>query len=160
MTPTSDVHHREVTPEAVADRLHSAAIHLLRRVRRSDQATGLSPVRLSALSVLVFGGPLTLGELAAAEQVRPPTMSRLVRTLEAEGLVRRETDATDKRVVRLTATETAVRILREGQSARVASLAAQLRNLTPEEIALLHRAATLVERLARSADPAGDGGAI
>ena len=62
----------------VADRLHSAAIHLLRRVRQQDVATGEGPARLSALSVLVFGGPKTLGELAAAEQVKPPTMSRIV----------------------------------------------------------------------------------
>ncbi len=63
---------------AVADRLHSAAIHLLRRVRKQDAATGEGPARLSALSVLVFGGPMTLGQLAAAEQVKPPTMSRIV----------------------------------------------------------------------------------
>ncbi|MDQ3996553.1 MAG: hypothetical protein M3303_05995, partial [Gemmatimonadota bacterium] len=67
----------------LADRLHSAAIHLLRRLRREDARTGLSGPRLSALSVVVFAGPLTLGELAAAEQVRPPTMTRLVRALEA-----------------------------------------------------------------------------
>jgi len=63
--------------EVVADGLHSAAIHLLRRVRKQDTKTGEGPARLSALSVLVFGGPKTLGELAAAEQVRPPTMTRI-----------------------------------------------------------------------------------
>jgi DNA-binding MarR family transcriptional regulator len=147
--------HREINPEVVADRLHSAAIHLLRRVRRTDEATGLTPVRLSALSVLVFGGPLTLGELAAAEQVRPPTMSRLVRTLEAEGLVSREADPTDKRLVRLTATDAAVGILRAGQSARVASLAAQVRKLSMDEIELLDRAASLMDQLARNPDPGG-----
>src|SRR3954463_14052103 len=62
----------------LADRLHSTAIHLLRRVRKQDVAIGQGPARLSALSVLVFGGPKTLGELAAAEQVKPPTMSRIV----------------------------------------------------------------------------------
>jgi DNA-binding MarR family transcriptional regulator len=156
MTGPAGASHNEITPEVVADRLHSAAIHLLRRVRRTDTATGLTPVRLSALSVLVFGGPLTLGELAAAEQVRPPTMSRLVRTLEAEGLVSREADPSDGRVVRLTATATAIHILREGQSARVASLAAQIRQLATEEVILLHRAATLMEQLARNPDPGGD----
>ena len=65
-------------PATVADHLHSAAIHLLRLVRRRDAETGLSPARLSALSVLVFGGPRTVGDLAADEQVRSPTMSRLV----------------------------------------------------------------------------------
>jgi DNA-binding MarR family transcriptional regulator len=75
-----------------ADRFHSAAIHALRHVRREDPATGLSAARLSALSVLVFGGPTTLGELAAAEQVKPPTMTRIVRALEEDGLVTSEWD--------------------------------------------------------------------
>src|SRR5918912_3988253 len=87
-----------------ADRFHSAAIHALRRVRREDPATGLSAARLSALSVLVFGGPRTLGELAAAEQVRPPTMTGLVRALEEGGYVRRDADPDDGRVHRLRST--------------------------------------------------------
>src|SRR5215208_7560323 len=77
----------------LADRLHSAAIHLLRRLRREDDASGLAAPKLSALSVVVHAGPLTLGALAAAEQVRPPTMTRIVAALEAEGLVTREADA-------------------------------------------------------------------
>src|SRR5512132_4206945 len=79
--PTSD------DAERTADLLHSAATHLLRRPRREDAATALSAPRFSALSVIVFGGPLTLGELAGAEQVRPPTMTRLVSALEEAGLV-------------------------------------------------------------------------
>src|ERR671934_2351081 len=94
-----------------ADRFHSAAIHALRHVRRVDPATGLSAARLSALSVLVFGGPRTLGELAAAEQVRPPTMTRIVRALEDEGYVRRESDPTDGRVARLHPTPAGERML-------------------------------------------------
>src|SRR3954468_14349028 len=88
----------------VADRLHSAAIHLLRRLRTEDTASGLTAPRLSALSVIVFGGPLTLGALAAAEQVRPPTMTRLVAALEQAGLVARELDPDDRRHVLLRAT--------------------------------------------------------
>src|SRR6476661_10655355 len=83
---------------STAIRLHSAAIHLLRRLRREDDASGLSAPRLSALSVVVFGGPLTLGALAAAEQVRPPTMTRIVSALEAAGLVQREPGPRDGRV--------------------------------------------------------------
>jgi DNA-binding MarR family transcriptional regulator len=83
--------------ERVADRLHSAAIHLLRHVRRRDGETGVTAPHLSALSVLVFAGPRTLGELAAAEQVTPPSMTRIVRNLEAEGLVEREPDPADRR---------------------------------------------------------------
>src|SRR6202521_1536653 len=74
---------------ATSDRLHSAAIHLLRRVRKEDAIMAEAPARLSALSVLVFGGPMSLGELAAAEQVKPPTMSRVVAGLERNGLVAR-----------------------------------------------------------------------
>src|SRR3954452_9515904 len=85
----------------LADRLHSAAIHLLRRLRREDDASGLPAPQLSALSVIVFGGPITLGALAAAEQVRPPTITRVVATLEESGLVVRETDDADRRVARV-----------------------------------------------------------
>src|SRR5260221_13290974 len=73
---------------AVADRLHSAAIHLLRRLRVEDKAIGLSGPRTSALSVIVFRGPVTMSALAEAEQVRPPTMTRLVDGLERRGPVR------------------------------------------------------------------------
>ena len=78
------------TPE-LADRLHSAAIHLLRRARRTDPLTGVSAAQLSALSVLM-SGPKTLGELAAAEQVRAPTMSRLVSEMERTGAARKVVD--------------------------------------------------------------------
>src|SRR2546421_9589073 len=90
---------RVATPE-LADRLHSAAIHLLRRVRRTDTLTGVPAAQLSALSVLM-SGPKTLGELAAAEQVRPPTMSTLVAQMERSALLRRARDARDARVVRV-----------------------------------------------------------
>ena len=76
-----------------ADRLHSAAIHLLRYVRQEDAAAGITATRLSALSVLVFGGARTIGELASAEQVRPPTMTKIVTGLEEAGLARRRTPA-------------------------------------------------------------------
>jgi DNA-binding MarR family transcriptional regulator len=137
-----------VGAEPVADALHSAAIHLLRWLRREDERSGLSGPRLSALSVIVFGGPVTLGELAAAEQVRPPTITRLVRALEAEGLVAREPDPRDGRVTRLRATEAGRRLLAEGRARRVAALARQLAPLSAEERATLARAAELLERLA------------
>src|SRR5205807_9274864 len=81
-----------------ADRLHSAAIHLLRRLRVGDRESGIGPAQLSALSVLVFGGPRSLGELADAEQVRPPTLSRIVSGLERAGLVKRESTEDGRRV--------------------------------------------------------------
>ncbi len=77
---------RAVNGEVVADALNSAMIHLLRRAAREDVAAGIGPAQLSALSVLVFGGDTTLGRLAHAEQVRPPTMTRIVAALEQAGL--------------------------------------------------------------------------
>src|SRR5258707_10580908 len=96
-----------------ADRLHSAAIHLLRRLRVRDRESGVGPAQLSALSVLVFGGPRSLGELADAEQVRPPTMSRIVVGLEQAGLLRRK-KTEDKRRMLLGAAGKGHKILQEG----------------------------------------------
>ncbi len=131
----------------LADRLHSAAIHLLRRLRREDTRTGLSAPRLSALSVVVFAGPLTLGELAAAEQVKPPTMTRLVRALEARGLVTREGDEHDGRVVRLRATAKGRALMAEGRARRVRALAEGLRTLEAAEREALGEAVEVLERI-------------
>lgn len=134
-------------PDLVADRLHSAAIHLLRRLRHEDWASGLSPARLSALSVLVFGGPRTLGELARAEGVRPPTMTRLVQGLARDGLVERAPDPSDRRLVRLRATADGERVLREGRQRRVAQLAAALATLDAADRARLADAVDVLERV-------------
>src|SRR5438105_9528784 len=103
----------------LADRLHSAAIHLLRRLRREDDASGLPAPQLSAMSVIVFGGPLTLGRLASAEGVRPPTMTRLVESLLQAGLIVRTVDPDDRRVVRVDATPKGKRLLQESRGRRV-----------------------------------------
>lgn len=135
----------------VADRLHSAAIHLLRRLRKEDEASGLTAPRLSTLSVLVFGGPRTLGELAAAEQVKPPTMSRLVRGLERDGLVAREPDAEDGRVVWVRATPAGARVLEAARARRIASLTRLLEGLDPIEVERLGAAVAALERVLRGA---------
>jgi DNA-binding MarR family transcriptional regulator len=131
----------------VADRLHSAAIHLLRRVRKVDEASGLSAARLSALSVLVFGGPATPSELARAEQVAPPTMTRLLQALEREGLVRREAHEGDARAVRVQATAKGRRILQRGRERRVRELEQLLHGLSASELETLGAAATTIERV-------------
>src|SRR5437667_10551191 len=105
----------------VADRLHSAAIHLLRRARRTDPPPGVSPAQLSALSVLM-SGPKTLGDLAAAEQVRPPTMSRLVSEMERAGVARKVTDRDDARVIRVHATPKGLRALSRGRAMRIEAI--------------------------------------
>ena len=131
----------------VADRLHSAAIHLLRRVRQQDVAGGLTGPRLSALSVVVFAGSLTIGALATAEQVRPPTMTRLVAALEEAALVVRQPSAADRRAVMVQATPAGHRLLQEGRTRRVAALAGQLAALPSAELAMLRQAAEILDRL-------------
>lgn len=132
----------------MADRLHSAAIHLLRRLRAHDAETGLTASRLSALSVVVYAGPIRMGDLAAAEQVRPPTISRLVRDLEADGLVRRVPDPEDGRVQRVEATGPGRRLLDAGRSRRVEALTRRIEALSRVERRTLADAAAILERLA------------
>ncbi|MGI9077758.1 MAG: MarR family winged helix-turn-helix transcriptional regulator [Gemmatimonadaceae bacterium] len=132
---------------AIADRVHSAAIHLLRQLRRVDNASGLSAPRLSALSVAVFAGPITLGGLAAAEQVRPPTMSRLVDALERDCLVTRERDKTDARLVFIRATKKGIIVMRQGRARRVARLAAQLRTMDTAKVLALGESAIIIEQV-------------
>jgi DNA-binding MarR family transcriptional regulator len=117
----------------IADLLHSAAIHLLRTVRAQDRSAGIGPAQLSALSVLVFGGPRSLKELAAAEQVRPPTMSRIVVGLERASLVRRRT-TDDKRRMLLEATARGVKILQKGRRRRVEMLVRALTKFSEDEL--------------------------
>ncbi len=116
-------------------------------MRREDEASGLSPARLSALSVLVFGGPSTVGQLAAAEQVRSPTMTRLVQELEADGMVSRAPSASDGRVVEVRATARGRRVLLAARRRRVASLSGLLADLEPKDLAALDHAASLLEKL-------------
>jgi len=132
---------------AIADRLHSAAIHLLRRVRKQDVATGEGPARLSALSVLVFGGPKTLGELAAAEQVKPPTMSRIVAGLARSRLIQITVDPQDARRMRIRATGKGTRLLQKGRELRIEYLASHLEALPTEELAKLGEAVEILKRL-------------
>lgn len=133
----------------MASALHSSAIRLLRMVRREDRATGISPPRLSALSVLVFGGPMSLAELAAAEEVRAPTMSRIVEGLVKDGLATREADPSNRRRVRIAATGEGKRRLEAGRERRVRALAERLRRLADSERRALARGVEVLERAVR-----------
>lgn len=135
--------------EQVAARLHSASIRLLRLLRREDDSSGLSAPRLSALSVLVFVGPQSLAELAAAEQVRPPTMSRIVDGLVEAGLVTREVKPGDRRSVRIAATEEGRRLLDAGRERRVRALTLRLSRLAESERRALTRGVEILEQVVR-----------
>jgi len=149
----TDVKSKRLAGDAAfetADRLHSAAIHLLRRLRVRDRESGVGPAQLSALSVLVLGGgPRSLGELAEAEQVRPPTMSRIVAGLVRAGLVRRG-KTEDGRRVRLEATAKGTRILQEGRQRRVESLAHAVSSLSEEDRQKLGGIIELLEKVIRT----------
>jgi DNA-binding MarR family transcriptional regulator len=129
----------------VADRLHSAAIHLLRRAAEEDKTAGLSRARLSALSVVVFRGPLTLGELATAEGVRSATMTGIVNGLESDGLVRRRPHGRDKRSVNIEATGSGRRLLDRARARRIDHVVSKLDDLSDDDLELLARAAELLD---------------
>ena len=146
MTPSGERNRLEV-----ADRLHSAAIHLLRYARKQDVLSRQGPARLSALSVLVFGGPMTLGQLAAAEQVKPPTMSRIVAGLERTGLAKIEADAQDARRIRVSVTPRGERLLQQARERRIRLLAEVLHQMSRRETQVLREAAEIIERAVRGA---------
>lgn len=134
----------EPDPFDVAERIHSAAIRLLRYVRKADLAAGISAPQLSALSVLVFNGPQTMTQLAVAEQVRLPTMSKLVAELESRGLVVRSTDPSDRRVSRVFPTRKGRSLLEESRKRRLARLVDALGRLSKPQLATLAAAVDTV----------------
>jgi DNA-binding MarR family transcriptional regulator len=133
------------TPDDLAPRLHSAVLHLLRRLAREDRASGQSPARLSALSVLVFGGPRPIGRLARDEGVSAPTMTRLVAGLERDGLVTRVADRDDRRSYVVAATDHGRAILVEGRARRVAALDAMLERVPARDRRALAAAVRIIE---------------
>jgi DNA-binding MarR family transcriptional regulator len=128
--------------EDTADRIHSAAIRLLRFVRKEDAASGIPAAQLSALSVLVFAGPQSLAGLAAAEQVKPPTMSQLVAEMERKELAIRA--PVDRRSIRISATEKGRRLMEAGRKRRLARLSAVLSRMPPEKLSVLRQAADII----------------
>lgn len=131
----------------LADQLHSAAIHLLRQVRTEDRASGIGPAQLSALSVLVFGGAMSLRQLAAAEQVRPPTMVRIVQSLVEQRLARSQPNPQDARKISITATPRGRLLMQRARKRRVAALAALIAQLPSHERGKLHTAVPVMRML-------------
>ena len=139
-----------------ASTLNSAAIHLLRALRATDRSAGLTPARLSALSVLVFGGPCPLGRLARAEDVAGPTMTRIVDGLAELGLVERRPHPDGGRMVLVAATAEGERVMRAAQQARIDVMVAALRGLPAADRAAIVTAAPALATLAaavRDTDP-------
>lgn len=134
--------------------MHSAAIHLLRHAARQDTLSGQGPARLSALSVLVFAGPKTLGELAAAERVKPPTMSRVVAGLKRTGLVRIQSDEHDQRRVRISVTAKGEHLLQEARKRRIQALAEIFGSLQPDQLEIVSKAAEIIEQALQAAHEA------
>lgn len=141
---------------ALAEALHRAAIGLLRGIKTADQETGLSPPRLSALSVLVFGGPQSLASLAKAEGVKPPTMSKLVAELEHEGLVEKSADPKDGRGLVIAATAQGKKVMLQGRDRRLALLKERLGRLNAGEIARIAAAAPVLLKIAARIDSIAD----
>ena len=135
--------------EQMAAQLHSVSMRMLRVLRREDEEAGMSASRLSALSVIVFAGPISLADLAEAEHVRPPTMSRIVENLVQDGLVTREADKTDRRMVRIAATAAGRALLDEGRARRVKAICGRLGKLADSERRALYRGIELMERITR-----------
>ena len=132
-------------PDAI-ERFHHLAIALLRSMRQVDEAHGLAGPRASALSVLVFRGPQSLGELAAAEGVKPPTMSRLVKAMQALGLVDSGAAAHDQRAIRIAASAKGRRLMLRGREKRLAAIRELLRDASAEERKALETVVGLLGR--------------
>jgi DNA-binding MarR family transcriptional regulator len=141
------------TLEEIATSIQSAAIRMLRRLREHDVEMGLGTARASVLSVLVFGGPTTITQLATTEQVRAPTMTRLVDRLEKADLARRTRSEADRRVVTVEATPQGRRLLEQGRSRRVRALASDLQRLSPTELRAIADAADALLRIEASRPP-------
>jgi DNA-binding MarR family transcriptional regulator len=141
---------RESELAQVADIVHGAAIRLLRFVRREDAGADLSAPQLSALSVLVFGGPQSMTALAGAEQVRAPTMSRLVDDLERRGLATRVAQPGDRRVKMVQVTASGRALLEAGRQRRLGRLVEVLGNTSQNELDTLRAAAETILRLTQS----------
>lgn len=127
---------------------------LARRMRAERLASGLEPglsdTQLAALGALESHGVMTPGELAEHEKVQPPSMTRVIAALEERGLVIRAPHASDRRQVVLTVTDQGKEVVRQSRRLREAWLAQRLRELTPQERALLRQAAPILEKLSQA----------
>lgn len=142
MTPIT----KAPTAAHLAPRLRLAIMRLARRLRQQIEGP-VSPSQISALHTIEKLQPVTLGELAAAEMVQPPTITRIVASLDENGYVVREVDETDRRVSRLRLTPSARKLIDQGRTRRTQFLVARMRGFSDEEMETLERALPLIERI-------------
>jgi DNA-binding MarR family transcriptional regulator len=135
-----------ITEHDLAERLRLAVTRLARRLRQQS-GVDASPTQLSALATIERRGPITLGDLAAAERVKPPTVTAAVSRLEADGFVARHVDPADRRIVRVEVTAAGRKLLARNRSRKTAELDRRLRGLSPEDRATLDRAVDVIDRL-------------
>ena len=130
-----------------AEAIHAASIRVLRIVRAEDTKSGIGPAQLSVLSILVFLGPKTMGELAEAEQVKPPTMSRIVDGLVRQRLAERTTGTDDRRSLRIACTPKGKKLLLAGRNRRVRALAKRIEHLSAADLTVLDKAAGVLAKI-------------
>jgi DNA-binding MarR family transcriptional regulator len=130
----------------LADRLRLAVTRLARRLRQQS-GNDASPTQLSALATVERRGPITLGRLAEAERVKPPTMTAAATRLVADGLLARHVDESDRRIVRVAITPAGRKLLARNRSRKTAELERRLRRLSPEDRHTLDRAVVVLDRL-------------
>jgi DNA-binding MarR family transcriptional regulator len=140
-----------LTDAELAARLRLVVMRLARRLRQ-QAPVGVTPSQLSVLSTLSEKGPMTLGALAEAERVRPPTMTRIVMALEEDNLVERDHDTIDRRRVNVLLTETGRRLVASNRTRKTAYLADRLRDLPAEDRATLQRAEEVLEQILEDPD--------
>jgi DNA-binding MarR family transcriptional regulator len=137
----------------VANQIHSIAIHMLRRARTADRETGLTPERLSLLSILAYAGPKSISELAAIEMVSLPAITRIVNYLESLSLVSRDRDSDDGRVVHVSATKKGLKLMEAGRRKRVENVANELASLRGLELMVVAEATEVLSRIDRQLLP-------
>jgi DNA-binding MarR family transcriptional regulator len=142
----------------LARRLNSATVHLMRALRQDRPSAGIAAEHSSALGAVVFGGPISIGALARSERVGAPAMTKTVGILEAAGLVTRERDPADARIVRVKATRKARALVLRGREQRVVRIGKALEAFSPAETTRLNAAIGTFERLVRELEAATVGG--
>ena len=139
---------RTTLDPALASRLRMSVMRLGRRLRQQRADDNLTPSQIAALATLDREGALPLGELAAREHVRPPSMTRITAALEELGLVARTPHPTDGRLVLFSVTREGAKLLADDRKRRDVWLCDHLARLDPEEQEILRQAAPILERLA------------